>query len=141
MFQFPKRPEPKYTSKEKQLCKEQIKLIEQEVNQCEICKKSYDSYHKFGIPTSPMCKTFESKLRSHIENCLVCNSANTKWNKDAIPITEEVREVIRLLPDKSILQNKLALELWLKSLKGIDLSKINRVQNYLLKELDKKNVY
>ena len=140
MFQFPKRPEPKYTSKEKQLCKEQINLIEQEVKQCPICRKSYDSYHKFEIPTSPMCKTFESKFRSHIENCIICNSANIKWNKDAIPITEEVREVIRLLPDKSILSNKEALSLWLKSLKGVDLDKIQRVQDYLSKEIEKKNV-
>ena len=140
MFElFPSKPVEKFKASEKELCKEQITLIDSHVLVCSICKKSYDSYQKYGIPTSPMCKSFEEKLRNHISNCVICNSANTKWNKDAIPITEEAREVVRMIPDKSILHNRDALNLWLKSLKGIDLSKIERVQNYLLKELAKKN--
>ena len=140
LFEFyPRKPVDKYKSSEKQLCKEQISLIENEVKQCSICQKSYNSYQKHGIPSSPMCKTFEDKLKNHIQNCIICSSANKKWNIDAIPITEEVREVIRLTPDKSILYNKDALFHYFESLKGFEVSKIERVQNYLLKEIEKKN--
>ena len=50
-----------------------------------------------GIANTPPCKMFENYMRKHIELCPICNSAQNKWNDDAIPITPELRKSITTL--------------------------------------------
>ena len=139
MLSFPKKPTDKYSNKEKELCPDQIKEIEHHISTCSICKSSFNS-QKHGIPIKPACQSFLKQLKKHIDNCDICNQANRKWNIDSIPITDEVREVLNLIPDKGIALDPIRLKEYLKALKGIDIQKIERVQNYLLKEIEKKNV-
>ena len=99
----------KYGSNEKRLCPNQEKLIIQHTNQCHICKTSFKEYQAFGVSNTPPCKEFKKQLERHISNCSICGTANKKWNEDAIPITNEMRQVTGdlmkgKLPDVGILK-------------------------------------
>lgn len=139
MFQIPKRPRDKYSEQEKKLCSEQETVIRNHIQTCKICGTSYREFKQHGIATSPMCITFQNKLREHIDNCIICGIAEVKHNEDSIKITQEIRDVLRLMPNPGMLRNKKEFINYLKTIKGIDLEKMEKVRIYLLEEIKKKN--
>jgi hypothetical protein len=136
---FPPQPIEKYSKQEKRLCPRQEQAIQNHVEGCPICKASFNSSKKFGIPTKPACKKFLETLRTHIDNCSTCMIAETKHNEDSITITQDMRDVIELIPSMETVKNPREFIAKLKTLKGSDLEKIERVKGDLLKRLyDKK---
>ena len=111
---------PKYSEEQKKLCKPQEDLIDRHTSECIICKKSRDEYTRFGVSSTPMCKAFESRLRNHISMCGYCQGANERWNEDAIPTTNEMRQVTAILA-KGQIPNPVLL---------------NKVRDYLMEKLE-----
>ena len=110
----------KYQPNEKQLCKKQVQLIKYHTDFCDICKKSYSEFKRIGISSTPPCKEFQKALRSHIDSCKICSISQKKWNEDAIPITEEMREL-----SGNIIKNVIS-----------NPSKVKTVISYLIKKLE-----
>lgn len=111
---------PKHSESEKRLCQHMESLIDKHTSECMICKKSREEYTKFGVSSTPMCKSFETRLRSHINMCGFCQGVNKRWNEDAIPTTNEMRQVTAIL-SKGQLPNPVLL---------------NKVRDYLMEKLE-----
>ena len=101
----------KYTAQEKELCEIQKALIKLHLENCTVCKSSFESYMKpikvpgqnneipAKIPTTPPCGVFINGLREHIKHCSICNVSNKKWNEDSIPISDSMRLIISKMHD------------------------------------------
>ena len=89
---------PIWSESEKQLCLDAEKMIDSHVQGCKTCQASFKSYKdNMNIPMTPPCQEFNTNLKIHISMCQFCTNANKKWNDDAIPITNEIRQGVAVL--------------------------------------------